>query len=86
MPDDDGDRVLVGIDRHGDAQLSLEQAALAGLPEGVRQVRVVDVGFVYPDPAAQDYAILVAIHGREHALAPLIGNLVVQPADLRDAP
>ena len=84
MPD--GERVLVGIDRHGNAQLLLGQAALAGLPKGVRQVRVVDVGFVYLDPAAQDCAILVAVHGREHALAPLVGALVVQPADLRDAP
>ena len=82
----DGERVLAGVDRHGDAQLLFGQAALAGLPEGVRQVCVVDVGLVYLDPAAQDYAILVAVYGREHALAPLVGNLVVQPADLRDAP
>jgi len=58
VPDDE--RVLAGVDGHGNAQLLLGQAALAGLP--------------------------VAVHGREHALAPLVGNLVVQPTNLCDAP
>lgn len=71
-----GDRVLVHV--YGDRYADL----LAGQPALPRhavpqvQVGVVHVGLVYPDQVAQDDAVLVAVDGGHHAVAPLPCRLV----------
>ena len=82
MPADDGDWVLRRVDCDGYAELLPREAALAGLSGALRQLRVVDVYLVDPDPAPEHDAVLVAPHGGKHAVAPLEGRLVGDAAEL----
>ena len=78
-----GDRVLVDVDGHRDAQLLLGEAPFPGLAVAVSQVCVAYVGLVYPDPVAQHNPVLVSVHGGEDPVAPFPGYLVAYAAELR---
>ena len=83
VPAGDGDRVLRRVDGYRDAELLLRQPAPAGLPRALRQVRVVDVDLVDPNPAPEHYAVLVAVDRGKDAVAPLERRLVGDAAGLR---
>ena len=85
VPADLGNRVLVHVDGGADAELLAGEPALARLAVALGEVRVVDVGLVYPDAVAQHDAPLVARHRGEHAVAPLEGRLVAHAAQLGGA-
>ena len=70
------------VDCHCDAYLLPREPALPGLPESVGEIRVHDICLVDPHPVPQDDPVLVAIHGREHPVAPFPCRLVGDPADL----
>ena len=76
------DGLLAGVDPDRDADLLLGEAALAGLPVALREVRVVDVRLVDPRAAPQHDAVLVAVDGGEEPVAPLPGGLVGDAAQL----
>ena len=78
----DGDGILVGVDRHGDARLLPGEPALPGLPESVGEVRVHDIRLAGPRPVLQDDPALVAIRGCERPVAPSPCRLVGDAADL----
>lgn len=59
MPADDRRRVLARVDRHGDAGLLLGEAALPRLAVAVRELGVVHVYLVDPDPVPEDDPVLV---------------------------
>lgn len=73
---DHGDRVLAHVygDRYAD--LLAGQPALPRNAVPKMQVGVVHVGLVNPDQVAQDDAVLMAVDGGHHAVAPLPCRLV----------
>lgn len=71
-----GDRVLVHVDGDRYADLLAGRPALPRHAVPKMQVGVVHVGLVYPDQVAQDDAVLVAVDGGHHAVAPLPCRLV----------
>lgn len=82
---DDRDGVLVDVDGNTVSELLAGQAALAGPPEALGEVGVVDVGLVDPDGVARHDPVLVDGRRCERAVPPLEGGLVGDAAQLRRA-
>ena len=85
VPADDGQAPLAGVDRHGDAEQPLGEAAPPCLAVAVGEVGVDDVGLVDPDPVPEDGSVLVAVDGGEDPVPPLPGRLVGDADRLGDA-